>query len=79
MPLSPKQMLYDNGLVAPSRVGEITVAAMASSSWVVINPVVSCDLQYLLLLLHLEPLCKTESDGTPTTFLLKIFSTAVRP
>ena len=52
---------------------------MASSSWVVINPVVSCDPTIFTFTLTSEPLCKTESDGTPTAFLLKIFSTAVRP
>ena len=56
----------------------MVVAAIISSSWEVIKPVVSCEPTILTSTRTYEPACNV-APVVPTAFLLKIFSTAVSP
>ena len=55
------------------------VAAIDSSSWLVIKPVVSCEPTILTLTRTSEPVCNTLPSVLPRALALKIFSTAVKP
>ena len=77
--LSQTDAVWQPDWYAPSTIGEITVAAIDSSSWEVISPVVSCDPTMFTSTLTSDPACKIFPGVVPTAFLLNIFSAAVKP